>query len=118
MLRETLTDLANRVPKVFDLISLSDRAASRIAGTDGPYLVVLIQECTRLNSLLTEIAYTLDELQKGLNGQLNMSQGMEDMAECLEINQVQPVVVSIQYASRLYMTLAIYLNVVCHQQHC
>jgi len=34
------------------------------------------------------IAATLEELQKGLNGQLNMSQGMEDMAECLEMNQV------------------------------
>jgi len=49
---------------------------------------VLIQECTRLNALISEISSSLDELQKGLNGQLNMSQGMEDMSECLEINQV------------------------------
>lgn len=88
ILRDTLADLTHRCPGTFDLISLSDRSQSRIASSDGPYIVVLIQECTRLNALISEIAFTLDELQKGLNGQLNMSQGMEDMAECLEVNQV------------------------------
>ena len=55
---------------------------------DGPYVVVVMQECSRLNALMGEMRATMDELLKGLNGQLNMSQGMEDMAECLGINQV------------------------------
>jgi dynein heavy chain len=88
VLRETLADLTKRCPTSFNLIELSDRAKQRILDSDGPYTVVLIQECTRINALLAEITYTLDELQKGLNGQLNMSQGMEEMAKCLEINQV------------------------------
>lgn len=88
VLRDTLNDLVKRCPTPFNLIDLALKAKQRLLDSDGPYTVVLIQECTRLNTLLTEIATSLDELQKGLNGQLNMSQGMEDMAECLEINQV------------------------------
>lgn len=77
-----------RCPHSFNMIELSDRSQQALKAESGPYIVVLIQECTRINALVAEIAATLDELQKGLNGQLNMSQGMEEMAECLDINQV------------------------------
>jgi len=88
MLRETLSDLLRRCPALFDLITLAERCRKRVTEWDGPYAVVVAQECTRLNTLLEEITFTLDELQKGLNGQLNMSVGMEDMASSIEINQV------------------------------
>lgn len=88
ILRETLEDLMKRCPHSFNMIELSDRSQQALKAESGPYIVVLIQECTRINALVAEIAATLDELQKGLNGQLNMSQGMEEMAECLDINQV------------------------------
>jgi dynein heavy chain len=51
-------------------------------------VVVVLQECGRMNDLITAMARTLDELTKGLNGQLNMSQPMEDLASALRINQV------------------------------
>ena len=41
-----------------------------------------------MNVLLGEMAISLDELQKGRAGQLNMTQKMEDLAEALSINQV------------------------------
>jgi len=88
ILRETLADLMKRTPQPFNLIDLSDRSKSRILESDGPYVVVVGQECARINTLVSTIASTLDELQKGLNGQLNMTQGMEEMANCFEINQV------------------------------
>lgn len=87
-IKETLNDLMKRCPVPFELIALSDKAKKRVLDADGPYVVVVIQECTRINSLLEEMSFTLEELQKGLNGQLNMSQGMEDMSECLQINMV------------------------------
>merc|ERR1719231_1165766 len=59
-----------------------------VLGPSAPYVVVVLQECGRMNELLTAIARTLDELTKGLNGQLNMSQPMEDLAAALRINQV------------------------------
>jgi dynein heavy chain len=88
IVRENLQDLVKRTPPLFELFSLADKCKLRITESDGPYCVVVAQECTRFNSLIEEIVKTLEELQKGLNGQLNMSQAMEDISECLEINQV------------------------------
>lgn len=88
IVRDTLQDLIKRCPLDFELIMLGERAKMRVGDWDGPYVVVVMQECSRINSLVSEMRNTMDELQKGLNGQLNMSQGMEDMAECLGINQV------------------------------
>ena len=41
-----------------------------------------------MNGLLNAITQSLDELKKGLNGALNMSEAMEDLVAALSINQV------------------------------
>jgi hypothetical protein len=41
-----------------------------------------------MNALLSEIRRSLVELAKGLDGQLNMSEGMEDLASALSRNEV------------------------------
>eukprot|EP00981_Chlorochromonas_danica_P012313 scaffold4815_cov184-Ochromonas_danica.AAC.1 len=87
-MRDTLSDLLKRCPQPFQLVELSEKCKPRLGDSDGPFLVVLLQECGRVNTLLEEMANSLDELQKGLNGQLNMSQAMEDLALCLELNLV------------------------------
>ena len=86
--KEVLLDILRRCPAKCDMIDLSERVAIRVRDPDGPYCVVVVQECEKTNALLEFMAFTLDELQKGLNGQLNMSQGMEDMGLALNINQV------------------------------
>lgn len=53
-----------------------------------PYVLVAMQECERMNRLLNEIRRSLIELRKGLDGQLNMSEPMEDLQQALSINQV------------------------------
>ena len=88
VLKDTLDDIMHRCPQSFDLIDLADRFKEKVSESVLPYAVVVIQECTRLNALLHFISTTLEELKKGMNGQLNMSQGMEDLAECLTLNQV------------------------------
>jgi dynein heavy chain len=55
---------------------------------EGPFVVVCMQECKRMNYLLTEIKSTLQDLEKGFAGLLNMSQKMEDLSEALGKNQV------------------------------
>lgn len=40
-----------------------------------------------MNALLTEIRRSLVELDKGLKGQLNMSQSMEDLAAAFGLNE-------------------------------
>lgn len=47
----------------------------------------ILQECSRMNALLTEIRRSLVELDKGLKGQLNMSQSMEDLATAFGLNE-------------------------------
>ena len=53
-----------------------------------PFVVVLLQECGRANVLLKQIKKTLEELGKGLNGQLSMTEPMEHLSAALSINQV------------------------------
>jgi len=49
---------------------------------------VALQECSRMNALLEIMRTSLTELGKGLKGQLNMSQGMEDLRSALGRNEV------------------------------
>lgn len=88
LVRDTVDDLLKRCPESFEMIDLADRSRTRVIDWDGPYVVVVLQECSRINALVEYLKSTLDELLKGLNGQLNMSQAMEDMATSLSINQV------------------------------
>jgi len=77
-----------RLPEQFDLLELNETAAPLLKGKDAPYIVVLLQELVRMNGLNAEIARSLEELRKGLLGQLNMSQVMEDLLAALSIGQV------------------------------
>ena len=70
--RETMVDLQSRLPNEFEMVSLT---------------LVALQECGRMNMLLKEIRKSLSDLDKGLKGQLNMSQEMEDLITALKINQ-------------------------------
>jgi dynein heavy chain len=88
LVKDTMADLISRRPTQFVMLELSDIVKNSVNESELPYAVVVMQECTRINALMAEMEFTLDELQKGLNGQLNMSQGMEDMLECLAINMV------------------------------
>ena len=47
-----------------------------------------MQECTRMNRLISEIRRSLEELEKGMSGALNMSEAMEDLVQALSIQQV------------------------------
>jgi dynein heavy chain, axonemal len=69
-LRATMSSLLERLPERFDMITLSSRAAQLLSSSSGPYVVVALQECSRMNLLLDEIERSLIELEKGLKGQL------------------------------------------------
>ncbi len=85
--REIMNSLEDRVPDEIEMVTLSLKAKPMLAGPSGPYVVVALQECGRMNILLREIKRSLSDLQKGLKGQLNMSQEMEDLVVALKINQ-------------------------------
>ncbi|KAJ8599349.1 hypothetical protein CTAYLR_005359 [Chrysophaeum taylorii] len=85
---ELIEDLLGRLPEQFDLIDINDKATPLLKSKDAPYIVVLLQELGRMNGLTGEVARSLEELRKGLLGQLNMSQKMEDLLSALLIGQV------------------------------
>merc|ERR1711988_793412 len=84
--KEQMEYFMGNLPDNFQMIDINDRAAPLLTEEAGPFVVVITQECQRMNGLLSEIRRSLIELDKGLKGQLNMSQAMEDlMAEFLDM---------------------------------
>jgi dynein heavy chain len=53
-----------------------------------PYVVVCLQECERMNTLLSTIRFSLFELDAGLKGQLNITDSMEVLSTSLALNRV------------------------------
>jgi dynein heavy chain len=53
-----------------------------------PYQNVALQECETMSLLLNIIRTSLEELELGLKGDLNMTDTMEKLAESLTINRV------------------------------
>jgi len=67
------------LPEQSEMVGINMPAKELADTEDGPFIQVALQECGRMNVLLTEIERGLVELMKGLKGQLNMSQGMDDL---------------------------------------
>lgn len=86
--RHQLEELSAALPSSFNMNDLNAYSKEHLESEAGPYCVVALQECTRMNALLDEIGSSIAELKKGMNGQLNMSPRMEHLAEALSINQV------------------------------
>ena len=53
-----------------------------------PYQNVALQEMGMMTLLINEITDSLDELELGLNGALNMTEKMDTLASCLVLNRV------------------------------
>jgi len=87
IVKKTMMNLLERLPQEFEMVGLTRKAKPLLNGPAGPYILVAIQECGRMNVLLSEIRKTLGDLDKGLKGQLNMSQEMEDLSVALKLNQ-------------------------------
>merc|ERR1712238_56453 len=85
--QDTINSLRQRLPDEFEMVSLSLKAKPLLQGPAGPYTVVALQECGRMNTLLKEIKRSLNDLDKGLKGHLNMSPEMEDLVTALQISQ-------------------------------
>jgi len=86
--RPVMEDLTQRLPENFIMVIIDQKAKPLLEELDkGPFVVVALQECERMNALLSEMRRSLIELDKGLKGQLNMSDTMEDLVTALSMNQ-------------------------------
>jgi len=65
-----------------------------------PYIVVCLQECERMNTLLSTIRKSLSDLDAGLKGTLNMTDEMEGLSQKLFINEQPATWTKYAYASK------------------
>jgi dynein heavy chain len=78
-----ITKYLSQLPKAFDMLAIRGRI------TDwNPYIIVALQECERMNALVSEIRRSLTELEMGLSGALNITDQMEDLIRSMSINKV------------------------------
>lgn len=88
VVKSVMADLKERCPSPLEMLIIGRKAESLLAEPDkGPYVVCALQECRRMNMLTGEIERSLTELEKGLNGQLNMTQAMEDLCTAFVLSQ-------------------------------
>jgi len=77
------------IPAYFDLLKIQDTCDVKNEGKPAtPYDTVAIQESGVMNVMLLEILTSLDELELGLAGSLNMTDAMESLAASLSLNRV------------------------------
>lgn len=83
MVRSTLEDFMERLPEAFNMVDIEARVKDKT-----PFVVVALQESTRMNGLLEEMKRSMEELQLGLDGALNMNDKMEALAKGMASNSV------------------------------
>jgi dynein heavy chain len=76
------------------MIELNARAKEKT-----PYVVVCLQECERMNTLTETIKKSLEDLDAGLKGQLNITDDMEALANALYLNKQPALWVKYAYFS-------------------
>ena len=67
------------------MVSLNLKAKPLLPGPAGPYIVVALQECGRMNLILRGIGGSSVDLYKGRRRQLNVSQKLEDFVTALKL---------------------------------
>jgi len=88
-IKEKMAYFLETLPEFFSMIDIMDMANPMFDSghESGPFVMVAVQEAQRMNLLMMEIKRSLQELEKGMKGQLNMSTPMEDLQVALVINQ-------------------------------
>lgn len=93
---EMINLFLERCPEKFQMIDLFNLAVE----PRQPFTVVCLQECERMNGLLTEIKTSLIELDAGLKGTLNITEAMEELKLALSLNGLPPSWVKKSYFSK------------------
>jgi len=94
-LNEMINLILEKLPIQFSMIDLLTKATER-----PPFIVVCLQECDRMNTLLKEIKSSLIDLDAGLKGTLNITEAMEKLSFSLNLNRVDDSWAKVAYLSK------------------
>lgn len=94
-LNDMINLILEKLPEQFSMIDLLTKATER-----PPFIVVCLQECDRMNTLLKEIKSSLIDLDAGLKGTLNITEAMEKLSFSLNLNRVDDSWAKVAYLSK------------------
>jgi dynein heavy chain len=81
--KEMIDKFLETLPPEFIMLDLFAKAKER-----SPYVVVCLQECERMNTLIFTIRTSLTDLDMGLKGQLNITDEMDQLSANMFLNIV------------------------------
>jgi len=90
-----ITNFLAVLPVDFNMFDIMGKAKDKT-----PYVVVCLQECERMNVLLQEIRTSLNDLDAGLRGALNVTDAMEALGASLKYNTIPAFWEKYAYASK------------------
>lgn len=82
-IKQSIEELQDKIPDNFHMGEIMTRFEERT-----PYVVVVYQECERINQLLSEVRRSLRELMLGHRGELTFTPDMEMLDECIVYDKV------------------------------
>lgn len=94
IIKEMIDKFLEILPQPFIMLDLFAKAKER-----SPYVVVCLQECERMNILTGTIRQTLEDLDSGLKGALNITDEMEDLGKSMFLNMQPAIWVKYAYFS-------------------
>lgn len=92
--------LLNSMPVEPDLQTIQALAEPLLSTDASPFVIVALQEATRMQVLLHEMRQSLSELTKGLHGALSMTESMEELASALAFNRMPHAWLPLAWSSR------------------
>lgn len=94
--KQMIEEFQDKLPDEFNMNEILARVEERT-----PFVVVALQECERMNLLITEIRRSLRELLLGLKGELSITADMEVLDSCLLYDKVPDYWTKLAYPSLL-----------------
>lgn len=88
---ELCENMQESIPQPMDMARVIESKATETSSEKLPLLIVLFQEMTRYNELLSKIHWSLAELKKGIRGLVVISQELEEMFQYLYDGRVPPM---------------------------
>jgi len=85
---DKVDDFLGNLPENFEMGLAALRIKEKLGGERSPYTVVALQEMERMNTLLSTIRKSLNDLKLGMAGALNMSDLMERLMGNIFSNRV------------------------------
>ncbi|XP_030631015.1 dynein heavy chain 17, axonemal-like [Chanos chanos] len=89
-----LDEILEKLPDSFNMLEIMSKAEEKT-----PFIIVVFQECERMNMLTKEISRSLKELNLGLKGELTITTDMEELGNSLFLDTVPESWTKLAYPS-------------------